>query len=312
MFLKIKNIYHAGYDDIASNTIFSATKQANNNRSASELKELDKKIDSITNTKIKVNYDESLFKNKVYFKDANSGEFIKIGLSDENLAKLKSTFGADDFYSRDNGSVILSGNAENFVAGWFGDIAYQRGYLNADSDGNGAMSSDELANTNSGFMANSSFNVCENLITSNSTSSYLKYDKEFRALHEGMSAKGKYASDSIEAELNKTLSNDKNSDGILEYQEIILESEHNSDTEEVIEKTFSRKKADWGEEVNLLEESPEQKALKQLLISGESSLSAKQKALLAKAGLLKDDSNLGSVIQNISANIANSKTDLKA
>ena len=30
-----------------------------------------------------------------------------------------------------------------------------------------------------------------------------------------------------------------------EDQEIILESEHNSDTEEVIEKTFSRKKADY-------------------------------------------------------------------
>lgn len=312
--MKASNIYHAGYNDIAGNTIFSSTKQAANNRSASELKELDKSIDGIASTKIKVNYGESDFKNKVYFKDGTSGEYIKIGLSDDNLAKLKNTFNQNDFYDRDNGSIILSGNAESFVAGWFSDIAYKRGYLNADSDGNGSMSSDELANTNSGFMANSSFNVCKNLITSTSTSSYLKFDNEFRSLHETMAQKGKYVSSTIEAELNKTLANDKDSNGELVYKELISEAEHNADTEEVVEKTFSRKKADWGEEVNLLEETPEQKALKQMLMGGVGSLNAEQKALLAKAGLLIDENtqDLSSVIKNIEANIKNSKIDFKA
>lgn len=49
-------------------------------------------------------------------------------------------------------------------------------------------------------------------------------------------------------------------------------------------------------------------------MGGSGSLNAEQKSLLAKAGLLIDENtqDLSSVINNIEANIENSKIDLKA
>ena len=145
--IKRSEFSFGGYEKIASSSVFSYQKQATNNRSDTELSKLDKSIDSITSTKIKVNFNESAFKNQVYFKDNTSGEYIKIGLSDENLAKLKSVFDIKDFFNRDDGSTILNGKAESFVGGWFGDIAYKRGYLEADSNSDGFMNSIELMDT---------------------------------------------------------------------------------------------------------------------------------------------------------------------
>ncbi|WP_141082720.1 hypothetical protein, partial [Campylobacter vicugnae] len=67
--IKLKEINFIGYGDIATHNIFSAVKQNQNERSQNELAELDKSIDSLTNTSIKVNFNESTFKNQVYFKD---------------------------------------------------------------------------------------------------------------------------------------------------------------------------------------------------------------------------------------------------
>jgi hypothetical protein len=66
---------------------------------------------------------------------------------------LKSHFGKDDFYKRDDGIIRLDNKAESYVSGWFGDIAYKRGFLKADSDGDGdgKLNQDEYGNTKNSF-----------------------------------------------------------------------------------------------------------------------------------------------------------------
>ena len=96
--MNLSNMTHYGYETISNNSVYNVLSQDAQNRSKTELKELDKSIDSLTNTSIKVNFNESTFKNQVYFKDETSGEFIKIGLSDENLEKLQRVFGKQDFF----------------------------------------------------------------------------------------------------------------------------------------------------------------------------------------------------------------------
>lgn len=306
--MNLSNMTHYGYETISNNSVYNVLSQDAQNRSKTELKELDKNIDSLTSTSIKVNFNESTFKNQVYFKDETSGEFIKIGLSDENLEKLQRVFGKQDFFTKSDGSQILSGKAESFVAGWFGDIAYKRGYASSDSDNNGYLSQDELANTNSGFTAHGIYNLYNMNTISQSTESYMKLGEYFKNKHITSYAAGKYASDSIEKELNKTIQNDKNSDGKIAYGEMLDKNEHEQDVTDIITAMVG----DKIEQINVGEDLLA-KALLQQFMGGVSSLNAEQKAVLAKAGLLMDENtqDLSSVIKNIEANIENSKIDFK-
>ncbi|MDL0089868.1 hypothetical protein, partial [Campylobacter gastrosuis] len=96
---------------------FNAPQISQKSKSKSELTELSKSVDSLANSHdIKVNNGKSEFKNTTYFKDAVSGNYIKIGLSDENLNTINRVFGSDDVFKNDDGSVILNGNAQNFVS----------------------------------------------------------------------------------------------------------------------------------------------------------------------------------------------------
>ena len=194
------------------------------------------------------------------------------------------------------------------MAGWFGDIAYKRGYASSDANGDGYLSQDELANTNSGFTSHGVFNLYSMTDTSTSTESYMKLGDSFKNQHSSSYAAGKYASDSIEKELNKTIQNDKNSDGKIAYGEIMDKNEHEQDVTDIITAMVG----DKIEQINVGEDLLA-KALLQQFMGGVSSLNAEQKAVLAKAGLLMDENeqDLSSVIKNIEANIENSKIDFK-
>ena len=298
---------HFGYESIADISMFSLQKQATNNRSDTELSKLDKSIDSITSTKIKVNFNESAFKNQVYFKDNTSGEYIKIGLSDENLAKLKSVFDIKDFFNRDDGSTILNGKAESFVGGWFGDIAYKRGYLEADSNSDGFMNSIELMDTYSGFGSEGSYYLGAMKAIADGASGYTQYTTEFQNRHSTMSNNNKYTSDTIEKELNRTLNSDKNSDGNITYGEIMNKDEHEQDVIDQI--NFLE-----GYELDLsVDEADNRVVIAYNKQSSGGTLTPEEKALLSKAGLLQDDKliNLSSVIENIGANIHSAKVDFR-
>ena len=307
--IKRSEFSFGGYEKIASSSVFSYQKQATNNRSDTELSKLDKSIDSITSTKIKVNFNESAFKNQVYFKDNTSGEYIKIGLSDENLAKLKSVFDIKDFFNRDDGSTILNGKAESFVGGWFGDIAYKRGYLEADSNSDGFMNSIELMDTYSGFGSEGSYYLGAMKAIADGASGYTQYTREFQNRHSTMSNNNKYTSDTIEKELNRTLNSDKNSDGKLSYGELINKKEHKEDVDDVINYILKEK-----QNINLsVDEVDNRVVIAYNKQSSGSTLTPEEKALLSKAGLLQDDKliNLSSVIENIGANIHSAKVDFR-
>ena len=305
--IKRSEFSFGGYEKIASSSVFSYQKQATNNRSDTELSKLDKSIDSITSTKIKVNFNESAFKNQVYFKDNTSGEYIKIGLSDENLAKLKSVFDIKDFFNRDDGSTILNGKAESFVGGWFGDIAYKRGYLEADSNSDGFMNSIELMDTYSGFGSEGSYYLGAMKAIADGASGYTQYTREFQNRHSTMSNNNKYTSDTIEKELNRTLNSDKNSDGNITYGEIMNKDEHEQDVIDQI--NFLE-----GYELDLsVDEADNRVVIAYNKQSSGSTLTPEEKALLSKAGLLQNDKliNLSSVIKNIGANIHSAKVDFR-
>ena len=121
------------------------------------------------------------YNNEVSFKDLISNNTINIKLSDENLEKLKLTFGTENFSKNANGEIIISGEAEKFVSGWFGDIAYKRGYALADSDKNGLLDDKEKTNTLAGYGTNNSYKIGYAndiaLVSIDSVSSYLPYNK---------------------------------------------------------------------------------------------------------------------------------------
>ena len=307
--IKRSEFSFGGYEKIASSSVFSYQKQATNNRSDTELSKLDKSIDSITSTKIKVNFNESAFKNQVYFKDNTSGEYIKIGLSDENLAKLKSVFDIKDFFNRDDCLTILNCKAESFVVGWFVDIAYKRGYLEADSNSDGFMSSIELMDTYSGFMSEGVYSMTIKAQVATNVETYIKFDKNFTQKHSTMVKENKFTSDTIEKELNRTLNSDKNSDGKLSYGELINKKEHKEDVDDVINYILKEK-----QNINLsVDEADNRVVIAYNKQSSGGTLTPEEKALLSKAGLLQDDKliNLSSVIENIGANIHSAKVDFR-
>lgn len=85
----------------------------------------------------------------VVFDDTKSEEKVAISLDKQTVEKLKTHFGEDDVYARQDGIVRLDNKAEAFVSGWFQDIAYKREVLDADMDGDGKINDQEYRTTKS-------------------------------------------------------------------------------------------------------------------------------------------------------------------
>lgn len=152
-------------------------------------------------------------KTTIIFRDPITAELVSSSLSAENMRLLKEHFGQTDF-SEKGDSIILDGRAERFVSGWYGDIAYNRGFLEADSDGDGLLSKTEYTNTKNSFDVKKIADIDTNkgsLQISNEISS--NYISSFDA--------GDEQPHNISDELNSTISIDKNLDGSLELKEIL-------------------------------------------------------------------------------------------
>ena len=74
-------------------------------------------------------------KQLVLFTDPKTQKRMLTHLTEDNLDKLKSKFGASDFYYRDDGIMRITGEAEELLGGWLQDIAYNQGYASADKNG---------------------------------------------------------------------------------------------------------------------------------------------------------------------------------
>lgn len=175
-----------------------------------------------TNVSIKdyVNNENSSseFKNKVFFTDIVSGQKLSVNLSDKNLNDLQNTFGASQIKQNKDGTYELSGEAENLVAGWFGDIAYQRGYLEADADKNGSLDANELVNTKGSGIAYAAYLNNGKISVQTQAYSYIQDDEQ----------ESSTTQDSITQELNNTLSKDKDKDGVLKLNELVNQNVYES------------------------------------------------------------------------------------
>lgn len=89
----------------------------------------------------------------VLFDDPMSKTRISLALSEDAITKLQKSFDFGDFYQRKDGILRLSGKAEAFVSGWFGDLAYKQNYRHADVDKNGKIENDEWDALRGGFFS---------------------------------------------------------------------------------------------------------------------------------------------------------------
>lgn len=79
----------------------------------------------------------------VIFEDSISGNRFGISISKENFQRPKEKFDSSNFYALKSGEIRLNGEVEAYVGGWFGEIAYNMGALQADKDKNGKFSQEE-------------------------------------------------------------------------------------------------------------------------------------------------------------------------
>ncbi len=166
-----------------------------------------------TSSNLAKNYE---FSNEISFTDKISTNTINLRISDENLSRLKTHFGSQNFDKDKSGKITLKGEAADFVSGWFGDIAYKRNYAGADSDKNGFLNDSEKGETLAGYGALVSYKTDEKdgsnvvLVQMDGVSSYLPYSKHYDSP----------LANTIEKALNESLKSDINMDGYLNLIEL--------------------------------------------------------------------------------------------
>lgn len=190
----------SGIDRVRNNTIYSALKVDDNMPLKQSTTPLKVSNENITSSRLT---------QEISFTDKISGQNIILKISDENLNKLKSNFNSNDFSKDEKGNLTLKGKAGDFVSGWFGDIAYQRGYLKADYNQDGMLDDKEKQNTSAEYAVYGIFqNKGKEVLSVNAlgTFSYAKTLNQNK--------------DSIENELNNTIQKDKDMDGVLKLSEL--------------------------------------------------------------------------------------------
>lgn len=165
----------------------------------------------------------------IYFRDPITKKLTRSALSGESLSALGREFGSDDMKKRADGSYILSGKAENFVAGWYADIAYTRGYLKADKNNDGYFDEYELSKVRSGYTAHILQNADTGEIATDASfvESYIKIEGKMTSafgkedFRQSLAySQREFGSKTIGIELDKSIKNDKNLDGKIDYEEI--------------------------------------------------------------------------------------------
>ena len=149
----------------------------------------------------------------VIFADPTNGNLVKLNLSNKNIEKLKSHFSNEDFYERKDKTLRLNGEAEAYVSGWFGDIAYKREFLKADADNDGKLSEGEYQNTRNGYLTIGEAKGIGNKVLSVTET----VTETYTSPHTKRPEQGK----SVESMLDFTLNTDKNQDGQLSDMEYL-------------------------------------------------------------------------------------------
>jgi len=161
----------------------------------------------------------------VAFKDPTNDKYVILSLKDSTLDKLKSHFGENDFFQREDGITRLDNKAEAFVGGWFGDIAYKREFLKADSNNDGLLNESEYKNTRNEFNGHGEVGIGR-------VDEYV--DKSYVKTHENSSIIVRYnrkdynQPKNIDDELNTTIRIDSNFDSNISLRESYNTKESNT------------------------------------------------------------------------------------
>jgi hypothetical protein len=151
-------------------------------------------------------------------------KMIAYKLDKEVLEDLKESFSKQDFFDRDDGIMRLSGRAEEYIAGWILDIKEKRGYEKADANGDGVISGNEQDDLKVGFEQKSEYSYVGKQIIDAQTQvkesykklSELKENKQSQALFYKQTLQFE---SSVEKELARTISLDKDKDGTITLEE---------------------------------------------------------------------------------------------
>ncbi|MBZ7981818.1 hypothetical protein AVBRAN12640_04625 [Campylobacter sp. RM12640] len=133
---------------------------------------------------------------------------VGISLDKDTLKDLKSFFNKNDFLE-ENGKTILKGDAANYVAGWFSEIANK--FLEVSQ--NAVLSKEEMLNSRLGVRLDGEINEY-NLLQITSVELNAKGDDISDEMYE--------AHNTISKDLSDTNLKDKNKDGSLTLDELML------------------------------------------------------------------------------------------
>ena len=153
---------------------------------------------------------------KISFIDPVNGGKVSVSLENSTLEKLQNRFGVNSVVKNEAGDVELNDKAQDFVAGWFADIAYAREFLKADINNDGVLSEEEYGNTRNDTNISLKVRFDEDtfLAEEKAIENYSKRtDWEYVSYRNGKNE------GSIDEELNYTLNLDKNFDGNITLQE---------------------------------------------------------------------------------------------
>jgi len=160
----------------------------------------------------------------VAFKDPTNDKYVVLSLQKDTINTLKSHFGENDFYERKDGITRLDNKAEAFVGGWFGDIAYKREFLKADSNNDGLLNESEYKNTRNEFAGHG-------MVGAGRVDEYI--DKSYVKIHENDSVIVRYNRQdynkpkNIDNELDTTIKIDSNFNSSISLRESYNTKESN-------------------------------------------------------------------------------------
>ncbi|SQA70851.1 Uncharacterised protein [Campylobacter jejuni] len=158
----------------------------------------------------------------IYFRDPITNKLVRSALSSTAINKMGIEFDKEDMTKRLDGSYILSGKAENFVAGWYADIAYTRAYMASDRNNDGYLEDYELEDTKSGFVAQeTNLGLFAQSYTqlNGSVDTLFGFEKDFREMRPDDTKDTDYAGRTIGLELDKMIRKDGDFDGELSFSE---------------------------------------------------------------------------------------------
>lgn len=178
----------------------------------------------ISNIKDKINNDDistiktnsSGAKNTYFTTQINGQEnVVGVNLSDTSLQKLRDFF-KNDISIDEKGNTILSGKANEYISGWFNDIAFRRGHLAADKDNKGYVDESGVKNLHIDARMGMKLGT-NNTYNATNFSTYLQTDSK-------LIAAGAYKNFkmSIDEALEDSINQDTNFDGKISVKEVEL------------------------------------------------------------------------------------------